>query len=650
MALDLSDEALSERIDALRTTFLGYAQTVRNRNVAYLRAFSPQFDDQLSEHDQWPDKPKAKDTGHTRSSFQIARPVVELWTSLEASEYPMIRWWDQFIPTPVPSLDQIENAQRQETYRADKLVSRQIATLREEGVRRHVRRSRLKEHHYRATLKKNIYGHSWLKMTPDEERQSFRVNSAIDPATVYPVWSAWDSDKLDAILVAYQKSARTVDAQFPGSVKVDRTGVGFEFSGYYQPSRGTDPTNDPNLVWVEDYWLVDAEYAEGEDEVEDPDRGIVVNAIRVDGKIQQVTRYPGWRRVPYFLYENEDERDHLGFSDVGTVLPIQDGINRFLSQQQDVIQGESRPRFKYRGDADRTINLKDEEVVSLDQDEDIEQIAVRLDVFPTQVHGQQLMEILARSTGLNDSVWGRIVASQNSGRALATAWRSVAARMVPRINRASQTIVEQVSFMLDCMELYDWDSAREIYAGSRDFEPDFPNQEPRDFQEVTLDAINRYQAGFIDQIKGMELTGEESPDEMQERVRNDYMDPVMHPEKAQAYLLLERLKQQLAIEAQQAGLQAAAAAQQLAQLANSAPGGAPSGASSAGPVDRQAAAATQAQAQAQAEGAPTLAEGQNAPAAQPGAPNGGAQPTKVSTMLQNGKIGNRIINQGVMPG
>jgi hypothetical protein len=315
------------------------------------------------------------------------------------------------------------------------------------------------------------------------------------------------------------------------------------------------------------------------------------------------------------------------------MLPIQDSLNRFLSQQQDVIAGESRPKFKYRGDADRQITFDEESIVSLDPDEDIEQIQVRLDVFPTQIHGQQLGDVMSRATGLPDTVWGRITAAQNSGRALATAWRSVAARMVPRTHSNAMSIDRLFGLWLDWMELYEWDHAPELYAGNRDFELDFPNQEPRDFAEVTLDAINKLQAGLYDSATAMEKTGERSPDEMLDRVRAEYMDAVIHPEKSQSFLLLTRLKNQIAIEAQQAGFQAEAAAQQLAALRATPPGGAPG----AGTVDQQQGAAQQARTQAAQEGRPQLNEGQNQGAS-----------TKFGTLVQDGKTFNRIIDQGTI--
>lgn len=642
MVLDLDPDALNARVDTLRTGFAGWNTTVQARNRAYLRAFSPEFNADLKEHDQWTDRLKSEDVDHFRSSYNLTRAVVELWGALELSEFPAIRWGEDFLPTPVPDKDPILQEAKQETYRAGKLVARQLATMREQVLIRHIRRSKMEKHAYKAVIRKNVYGHSWLRVLPDPGAQAFRVSTDFDTSTVYPVWSAFDQERLDAILVATRRSAAAVNGEFPGFLRMNASGLTLDGNaGYYNPTNEITTDADRSFVWVEDYWTLDPDW-EGEEPTDDtqPVRGRAVNVRRVNGKIAKIITYPGWKSIPYVRFENPNGRDHLGFSDVGTMLPIQDSLNRFMSQQQDVIAGESRPKFVYRGDSERQISFGNEDVVSIEADEDLQQLQVHLDVFPTQVHGQQLLEVLARSTGLPDTVWGRITAAQNSGRALATAWRSVAARMVPRTNANSDSLTRALSLMLDWMELYGWDSARDLYNGNRDFELDFPNQEPRDFSEVTLDAVNKLGAGIYDLSTAMEKTGERSPDEMMDKVRADYMDPVLHPEKSQSYLLLQRLKNQIAIEAQQAGIQAAAAEAQLAAMGSQPPGGAPGGT-----TDQQAGAANQANVQAQQQAAPANATGQPGPATPAGAQGNS---TKFSTLVQDGDSFNRIVDQGTI--
>ncbi len=639
--LDISPDALKARIDALRTGFAGHHSRVMLRNRALLRGYSPDFADEIGEFDQWADPFRQEDDGHARNSYNLIRAVVEIWSALEASKFPTIRWNRGFLPAPPPSTDPIEQGQRQEVDRAQRKVAQQLTTMREQILVQHVRRSKADRQFYNAVTRRNVFGLAWTKTWPDMARQTFRVTSRIEPANVYPVWSLADDRQLDAVLVAYRATAQRINAQYPGTLAMSRDGLTLDAGAtYYELTSQNRTDADRAYVWVEDYWMVDSTYfeelADGE-----PLRSRVVNAKRVNGILVDLAVYPGWRAVPYIPHVLDNLRDNLGFSDAGTMLPIQGGINRFLSQQEDVIAGESRPKFKYRGDSTRTIELRDEEVVSLDPDEDIEQIAVRLDVFPTQVHGQQLLEVLSRATGLSDAVWGRITQAANSGRALAVAWRAVASRMIPRTYSNDEALTSQLMMWLDWMELYGWDHAPELYQGNRDFELDFPNQEPRDFTEIVMTAINKLNAGGIDLAGAMEEWGEQSPDEMLERVRTDYMDAVLHPEKAQSQLLLQRLSNQISIEAQQAGIQQATAMAQLQAMGQQ---GAANPGQTVDQAAGQAGAANNAEA---ARNAPNLGPGDQAAASQAGGgPNAGTS-SQASTLVQDGKPAmNRIISKG----
>ena len=643
MAIDTSPDALANRIENLRTGYDGYAERLRTRNETYLRLFSPEYNAQLREHDQWADPIKASDLHKHRSSFNIVRAVVELWTALEAYPLPNIKWTEQYIPAPVPSNDLQEYQKRVEVARASRLVAQSRATMREQAIDRQHRLGRLERAYYQWVLRKNLFGHAWLCVMPDEKRRRFSYRATYDPSTVYPVWDAADQNDLAAILVVTRQRAQTMAEQYPDAVKMDRSSetAAAAQDGYYNPTNKDTDRTYRQYVWVEEYWTLDRDWETGSDI---PTDGRAIYALRVNGTVVDMETYDGWTKLPYFYLANDNLRDHHGFSDAATVGPIQDSLNRFLSQQQDVIAGESRPKFKFRSEDNRSVQLSDEGVIWLNPDEDIEQLGVNVNVFPTQVHGQQLMEMLARSTGLNDAVFGRITASQNSGRALTTAWRSVAARMVPRLHADGEAIDRMVEFELDLMELYDWDSARDLFNGNRDYAPEFPNQEPRDFLEVTSDAIQRLNAGLTDARSAMEDTGEKSPDEMMERVRGDYVDSVLHPEKAQAYILLQREQQQMQIEAAQAQVQLQQQMSALQQAAAQPPGGAPGG--SNGSLATQRGQAAQAQTQAAQQAAPQAVPGAPQPATQPGQAANATQPLKVSTLVQDGGAArNRVISQ-----
>lgn len=634
MSVTTDRKDLSDRIDQLRSGYEGHAQSLRGRNSTYLRLFSPEYNASLKEHDQWGTPILAKDKGKSRSSYNIVRAVVELWTALEAVPLPSTAWVDQFIPPMIPELDEELHKRMEQVRRAQKLVATQVTTMREQTLAKLHRTGDLDTHYYRSILRKNLFGHSWLKVIVDEDRERFRYKSQIDPSTTYPVFSAWDEEELAAMLVVTRKQARVMSEMYPDAVKTESDGSA-SAEGWYQPTATTYNDMSRNFVWVEDYWVLDRDWEAEVVEGDEPVESRVINAVRVNGKIVEVREYPGWRNLPFFYNHNDNLRDHTGFSDAGAVAPIQDGINRFMSSQDDVISGSSRPKWVHRADggAMSEVKLTDDGVINLNLDEELAQLRAVIDMYPTQIHGQQLMELLARSTGLNDSVFGRIVASQNSGRALAWAHRSVSARLAPRLREDRAMLTRLNSFELDIMELYDWDSARELYNGNRDFEIKFPNQEPRDFMEVVTVAINKHNAGGLDKKGMMEEWGEESPDEMQERVRTDYTDVVLFPDKAQAYQLIEYQQFKMQAEMLQMEQMRTEMATRAEALRNTPANGAPGG--------MNPAAAQQAGVQAAQQAAPTTPPGSGP---QPATQAGQQSNATATTLVRNGQtLGNQIL-------
>jgi hypothetical protein len=645
---------LGARITTLRSLYADEAARVKEREDAYLTAYSPPFTQNLgpykfAEHDQWNGGVKPEDVDHTRSSFNVTRPVVEIWASLEADlEFPKIRFVDTLNLPPAPLMnDPEETARRESSYVARKLVGQAKSTMREQVLYQYVRRSKLGRHYFRTVLRKNRSGHAWMRLIPKLTYEGegiktggsgdFLIKSNIDNSTVMPVWTdAEEGNDLDSILVVSRRSAARLKAQYPvelAGMSMDTDGITVQTASYYQPTVTPVTNAERRFVWVEDYWLLDADF---EDRIPDgpPIEGRVINAIRVNGVVVQVTEYPGWKHVPYFHIHNDNGRDRLGFSDAGTMLPIQDGFNRMLSEQADVIHGGSRTKWLHKAEPGAaTPQLNDEGVTQIDVTEDFGPLRAPIDVFPTQVHGQQLGQIQDRATGLVPTAWGEIP-RMSSGRAMAVSAKAVAGRMVPRLADDADFIDAILNFMLDCMELYEWDSSNLLYGGDRDFVIDFPNQDSRDQSEITLDAINQLHANLTDTAGAMVMVGEESPDERLEAVRRDLSDPILHREGRQQDLMIARLEQQIQLDAANAQQQAAMAAQAGAGATN---------------INAQQGQANQAAVQAQQQGAPTLGPGQNAPASQPGVPNQAQSPVpadKISAMMQNGNVGNRIIVGG----
>jgi hypothetical protein len=141
-------------------------------------------------------------------------------------------------------------------------------------------------------------------------------------------------------------------------------------------------------------------------------------------------------------------------------------------------------------------------MIPLQDTQRIEQILARIDAYPGQVHFNFLMqELLPRVTGLPPIVWGLIANAQTSGRALTASWKATETRLAGKLMRNEQSLQRYLDICLDYARHYDWQGSRTVFRNLSgkdfdDFRWNFPAMEPRDYQEVTQDAIFRRDAGL----------------------------------------------------------------------------------------------------------------------------------------------------------
>jgi hypothetical protein len=159
--------------------------------------------------------------------------------------------------------------------------------------------------------------------------------------------------------------------------------------------------------------------------------------------------------------------------------------------------------------------------------------------------------------------------------------------------------------------------------------------EPRDFQEVTMDAITRRDAGLTTTKMAMRDTGEENAEERIEEVKQEFSDPTLHADRAQAQLLYRDAELQLLERARAMG-------GQMPEQHNPATVQQAVGQAAAGPAAAPAAAPPG------AEGAlPPTAPGADGNAGQPGAPPGGPPPgdetITTGTLVRGGETSNQIL-------
>lgn len=540
---DLSAPAdLGSRIDAVRQVLDFEMGSSWERYWEYLNWYSPRWDPDLRRHDAWNEATRYQDIDTTRNNFPICRAVVDIWTSLEAGTPPSSRAEPNRTLLPAPTVDEEQARVDREMYAIAKMIASRKADMRSATMREYRRRDHFKHKNYVATRRKNLYGISWVKVIPDLYNK--RPMSAVmkNPATIYPIWSNRDPDDIEALLVARQEEAGLANARYNLGLqfKDGRVHVSSDSPYYRDVARLFDESR--TMVWVEEYWWIEREFDASRRETSSK----VCMAIRVCDRIVAYEVYEGWRYVPFVMFRNDDERESSGWSDIAGAMDINDEINKRMSQQGDVIGMYSSPRFQLLGSTlGVTRDMPDPfELISLADTERIEQIRTQIDVFPTNFHIDQLFDLLSRVTGLPPIVWGLIANAQTSGRALTASWKATETRLSPKLMADEGSLRRWDAISIDYIRMYDWDGARGLFTNKdgspfTDFTYDFPPMEPRDFQEVTMNAITKRDAGLQTTVDAMREVGDEKAEDTIEAVKAEWMDPVLHPDKVQARSLQE---------------------------------------------------------------------------------------------------------------
>ena len=635
------------RIDWLREAMMGEMESIEVRARTYLNWYSPRYSEKLGTHDAWTTPIKVEHIGLTRANFPIARAVVDIWSSLEAAKPAMLRAEPEPLLPPVPSLDQDEQLRNTLYYGQLKKVEQIKASMRAQTIRKWLRRDLFPLKNWTATRRKDLYGFSWVKVWPDLDEARPKSYVVKRPTSVYPQWSNRDPEEVESILHVYLMSARKLGQMYPGLFPVRDDGViDLNSSANYRDldDRYYDATR--TMVWVEECWWIDREY----DNAGKATASRVHMAKRIMHRIVSRQTHEGWKSVPFVYFENLDERDSFGFSDVASVIDINDEFNRRLSQQGDIIGMYSAPRFQLLGSfSGRKLDMPGPfELIALSDQERIEQILTRIDTFPAQNHFNILIDLLHRCTGLPPIVWGLIANAQTSGRALSASWKATEARLAPKLLRNEMSLNRWRDMVINYAEVYNWQGGKRMFTTAdgepyRDFRWDFPPMEPRDFQEVTVNEITKRDAGGQSTLGMMRNWGDEQAEDTLEEYLAEALNPLLHADKVTSFYM-----------AQRAQLDNIAYAQQLGQKV----GGA-EGTVNTQTVQQAVGAARDAQ---QAQPTPTYPPGTqmpptqtgqagNAGTAQPGTAENGVQPSQggpdstltSGSLLRNGQVSNQML-------
>lgn len=622
------------RANERRLALQGDQQLLRARYEEIMRWLNPPWDAVSRRVDPRGEAATAERAGENILHADFVNPTVDRWAVLQMAYAPILRVKPPYVAPPVDNPERPEdtNYGRQQ-YELDRAIAQLKSSQMENQTNEWAEAANFHRTLLWAVWCKEAFGKAVIKTGWDPDDGLPTAELYENPSTVYYGWTKrYGTRRVAWASVIEEIAPAEANRRFGIALPTSSQG-NFDYATWTGLADAGDMDQRPEqqgermqFVTVMEYW----ELAE-----KDGKRGVSFSLILADRVIEGPTWYP-WKRVPFHILENQ----HIptwqhGKSMAEVIIPINTAFDDTLDREHQVVQFESGPRFKGMN----MVNSGDEvdipapfHLVPLNEGEDIQQIDVRVDFFPGDVHLRALYEAIHRSTGLTPIAWGMSPNAQTSGRALSAEWRAVELPLHGKLITMGPEIRDIALSWWDYAEAYDTD-AKAVADGYRRIEVVWVPVDVRDKTERSADILNRLNGNMIDLETAIEESGYENVDEIMAKIKAYLLSPIWNPLRRQQYLVLEQLELQIRQQRLQTEAMEAEA-----------------GAAAAPPPDEDAAERGETAAVQDAQKPTAGSESQNQPGQAPGA---GLLPLETGILSQTpleGGIGNRImVNPGEGP-
>lgn len=652
------DRAIIQRIEERRIALQSDNAQLRMRYEEVLRWVNPPWDVFSRRIDPRPEEASLARIGENKIHVDLVGQAVDRWAVLEMGAPVEIRVVPKYTPPPDASeTDPQVIIQNRQLYDIDRQIEQTRSTQMENVTSEWMEQIAFHRTMMWAAWSANAFGKAIIRDGWDEVDGIPTCELLENPSQVYYGWTKrYGRRKLSWLMVVDQMAPEEANFRYGLNMPLDDAGYldQARWTGVQDTSTEIDlrPEQQEQVnrfVFVEEYWELhrgghptvrwDADALDFVPDWSDEEQ--VLSVFAVAGRIVEKRWHP-YRSLPFHIFEDAHVLTYNhGRSMAERMIPINAAYDDMLDRQQQVIDFAAGPRYKGLNMASSQDDIDMPgpfELLPLNDGEDVQQIDMRVDFFPTQLHAEELREAMYHSAGLTPIAWGMSPNAQTSGRALSAEWRAVELPLTAKlINIAPEVRDIWINW---------WDYAekakpqyREIARGWRRFKPIFEPLDIRDSTERTLDIIQRLQANILDPELAIEMTGLQNSDEVMARIRAYLLDPVYNPLRYQQYLIL----QQLELQIRQLANQVMVEEQQMGIAGPPAQPGGP-----AGIADTAQQGQTAAGQAAQGPSGP-VTEAQN----QPGqTPAGGGLPVDTSILSRTpleGGIGNQAIVQGPQP-
>lgn len=629
--------AIVSRAESRRLALMGDQQLLRLRYEEVMRWLNPPWDPVSRRPDPRPEEATMSRQGLSKLHVDLVNPVIDRWAILQAGAPFVFRCQPPYVDAPVDNPNDPNDTQVQrQKYDIDRAIAQEVSSRIENRTQDWIAANNLHRTILWAAWAKEAFGKSILRVGWDDEEKIPTCELIENPSTVAYGWDRrYGRRKLAWVAIVEEVSPFEANRRWDLNIPIGQDGS-VDVASWTGVLDQGDMDQRPEQQSTTQTYITAIEYHELYRNESGKTRAQC--ATIVAGRVVRFDQYP-WANLPFKVLENQHIPTWMhGHSTAEVQIGVNAAMDDMLSRQHEIIEFESGPRYKGLNMANSN---SDTDVpppfgmVPLREGEDIQQLDVRVDFFPSELHSNQLYEATHRQTGLTPIAWGMSPNAQTSGRAMSAEWRAVELPLTGRLVNMGPEIKELMILWWDIASAYDAEVERmgEVDRKRyRRFECLWIPIDIRDATEKTLDIVQRLQANILDPETAIEETGKENVDEIMAKIKAYMIDPIYNPLRYQQYLTL----QQLELSIRQQELEVAAMEQQ-AQGAQAAPTGA-----GGAPGDLQAQGNNAAGAAAQGPGGP-VTEAQNQPGQSPG---GGGLPMDTSILSQTpleGGIGNRAI-------
>ena len=490
-------------------------------------------------------------------------------------------------------------------------------------------------------LTKGIYGKGILKPYWNDKEKRGDVYVIESPWNLRLGYGASDFHTIDWAIYEYSLSVYECKRRYP-DLHIKETGdtkAPLHVSRYtshddvlQQRDNSWVPYREPSnyekmqaRIW--DYW-----YKED---------GDIYNVVIVEGcAVAEPAKHDELLDIPYIVAEHDHEPGSPeGVSGAIDLIDMQIELNRTLSHMFQYVADNVDPAWFISGPDSGAwpegAIPKAGQVVSTGESTIYEVPKGESTVAFTEVI-RTIWDGLHRMSGVPEIALGGLAGSDISGRATAVQIQSHLNRMDPRRQRTYRALKELLRAWVFMAEEKNPKlqvgenkvGLAEMLGGFRNWKIIPPEITPRDAQESVNTEINKVNAKLSSYRTSMDAIGIDNPEAELDLIRQEGMDAQLNPERAQSYVAIWPMLQQ--VQAQEQAMQQ--------QLGGMAPPGAPPG----GPQAQAAGANAQVQ-QQQFAAQPTGFEDQNQPMTQAGmAPPAGGQGPASSTLIRGGEAMNQL--------